>query len=288
MRMADLKDIGKSTLGEVKDDDVSLLASAVAFRIFLSIFPSLIAAVAIFGLVTEPAELGRLLAQARAVMPGDAFTLLESALTNLTDRGTGGVAVAGLAGGLWAASSAAAVLVKALNLAYDVPERRSFLRLRLVAFLITLALFLAMATLMLLLVLGRFLQAWLIPASLEGRGFENVIVGARIGASVLVLMLLFAVIYWVGPNRDPRSFKWITPGSVLGVLAWLGLSGVFALYTSRFGNYDATYGTLAGAVVTMLWLQLSMLMLLIGAELNQVWERRQRVHNRGASVLAAD
>lgn len=288
MRMADLKDIGTSTLAEVKADDVSLLASAVAFRIFLSIFPSLIAAVAIFGLVTEPAELGRLLAQARAVMPGDAFTLLENALTKLSDSGTGGVAIAGVAGGLWAANSAAAVLVKALNLAYEVPEGRSFVRLRLVALLITLALFVAMATLMLLLVLGRFLQDWLIPASLEGRGFENVIVVARVGASVLVLILLFAVIYWVGPNRDPRSFKWITPGSVIGVLAWLGLSGVLALYTSRFGNYDATYGTLAGAVVTMLWLQLSMLMLLIGAELNQVWERRLRVRNRGASVLAAD
>ena len=288
MRMAELKDLGKSTFAEVKDDEVSLLASAVAFRIFLSIFPTLIAAVAIFGLVTEPAELGRLLAEARAVMPGDAFTLLESSLTKLSESGTGGVAIAGVLGGLWAASSAAAVLVKALNLAYDVPEERKFVRLRVVALLITLALFVAMATLMVLLVLGRFLQDWLIPASLEGRGIEVVIVVARVAASVMVLMLLFAVIYWVGPDRRPPSFKWITPGSVLGVLAWLALSGAFAFYAGRFGNYDATYGTLAGAVVTMLWLQLSMLMLLIGAEVNQVWERHMRVRNHGASVLAAD
>lgn len=288
MRLAEIRDMGKSLLTEIKDDEVSLLASAVAFRIFLSIFPTLIAAVAIFGLVTEPAELGRLLAEARAVMPGDAFTLLERSLTKLSESGTGGVAIAGVLGGLWAASSAAAVLVKALNLAYDVREQRKFLRLRGVAFLITLALFVAMASLMLLLVLGRFLQDWLIPAALEGRGIEYVIAAARIAASLLVLMLLFAVIYWVGPDRRPPSFKWITPGSVLGVLAWLALSGAFAFYAGRFGNYDATYGTLAGAVVTMLWLQLSMLMLLIGAELNQLWEQRLRVRNHGASVIAAD
>lgn len=288
MRAPEVKAFAKSVLAEVKDDDVSLLASAVAFRIFLSIFPTLIAAVAIFGLVTEPAELGRLLTEARAVMPGDAFTLFENVITGLSEGGAGGVALAGIAGGLWAASSAAAVLVKALNLAYDVTENRRMVRLRLVAFAITLALFAAVATLMLLLILGRFLQDLLIPASLEGRGLEYVIVAARVGASLLVLMLLFAIIYWIGPNRAVRSFKWITPGSVLGVLAWLALSGAFTLYTRWFGNYDATYGTLAGAVVTMLWIQLSMVMLLIGAEVNQVWEGRARVGNRRTPVLAAD
>lgn len=288
MRTAALKSFAKSTLKEVKEDDLSLLASAVAFRIFLSIFPTLIAAVAIFGLVTEPSELGRLLAEARAVMPGDAFTLLEASLTKLSESGTGGVAVAGIAGGLWAASSAAAVLIKALNLAYDVSERRKLVKLRLVAFAITLALFVAVASLMLLLVLGRFLQGWLIPESMKDQGFEYVITAARVLASVVVLIVLFAVIYWIGPDRDVPSFKWITPGAVLGVIGWLALSGAFALYTRVFGNYDATYGTLAGAVVTMLWIQLSMLMLLVGAEVNQIWELRLRVGKRGVSVLAAD
>src|SRR5688500_14164966 len=158
MRAAEIRDLGKATLAEVKADEVSLLASAVAFGIFLSIFPTLIAAVAIFGLVTEPSELSRLLNEARAVVPGDAFTLLQRTLAGLTEAGTGGIAVAGIAGGLWAASSAAAVLIKALNLAYDVHERRKFVKLRAVALAITLALFVAIATLMVLLVLGRFLQ----------------------------------------------------------------------------------------------------------------------------------
>lgn len=288
MRTAEIRDMAKATLAEVKDDDVSLLASAVAFRIFLSIFPTLIAAVAIFGLVTEPSELSRLLNEARAVVPGDAFTLLQRTLSGLTEASTGGIAAAGIAGGLWAASSAAAVLIKALNLAYDADEGRTFVKLRLVAFAITLTLFLAIATLMVLLVLGRFLQQWLIPETMQGRGIEYLIVAARIAASLLVLMALFAVIYWVGPAREAPSFRWITPGSVAGVLAWLVLSGGFALYTRLFGNYGATYGSLAGAVLMMLWIQLSMMTLLIGAELNQVWERHLRTRPQGASVIAAD
>jgi membrane protein len=288
MRAAEIRDLGKATLAEVKADEVSLLASAVAFRIFLSIFPTLIAAVAIFGLVTEPSELSRLLNEARAVVPGDAFTLLQRTLAGLTEAGTGGIAVAGIAGGLWAASSAAAVLIKALNLAYDVGESRRFVKLRGVALAITTTLFLAIASLMVLLVLGRFLQAWLIPESLRDQGIEVVIVAVRIAASLVVLMVLFAVVYWIGPNRDVPSFKWITPGSVVGVLAWLALSGGFALYTRLFGNYGATYGSLAGAVLMLLWFQLSMMTLLIGAELNQVWERRLRGDNRTGSVIAAD
>jgi membrane protein len=288
MDLAAVREIGKATLAEVKDDDVSLLASAVAFRIFLSIFPTLIAAVAIFGLVTEPSELSRLLNEARAVVPGDAFTLLQRTLAGLTETGAGGIAVAGIAGGLWAASSAAAVLIKALNLAYDVHEGRKFAKLRGVALAITLALFVAIATLMVLLVLGRFLQGWLVPESMRDQGLEFVIVAARIVASLVVLMILFAVIYWIGPNRDVPSFKWITPGSVVGVLGWLALSGAFALYTRLFGNYGATYGSLAGAVLMMLWIQLSMVTLLVGAELNQVWERQLRVGDRKGSVIAAD
>lgn len=288
MHMAEIRDLGKATLAEMKDDDVSLLASAVAFRIFLSIFPTLIAAVAIFGLVTEPSELSRLLNEARAVVPGDAFTLLQRTLAGLTETGAGGIAVAGIVGGLWAASSAAAVLIKALNLAYDVPEGRKFVKLRGVALAITLALFVAIATLMVLLVLGRFLQGWLVPESMRDRGLEYVIVAARILASLVVLMVLFAVVYWIGPNRDVPSFRWITPGSVLGVLGWLALSGAFALYTRLFGNYGATYGSLAGAVLMMLWIQLSMVTLLAGAALNQVWERRMRGDSRRGSVLAAD
>lgn len=288
MRVAEVREIVKATLAEVKADEVSLLASAVAFRIFLSIFPTLIAAVAIFGLVTEPTELSRLLNEARAVVPGDAFTLLQRTLAGLTEAGTGGIAVAGIAGGLWAASSAAAVLIKALNLAYDVGERRRFFKLRGVALAITLTLFLAIATLMVLLVLGRFLQAWLIPESLQGRGIEYVIVAARVAASLVVLMILFAVVYWLGPDRDAPKLRWITPGSVVGVLAWLGLSGGFALYTRLFGGYGATYGSLAGAVLMLLWFQLSMMTLLIGAELNQVCERQGHVGSQRPAVIAAD
>lgn len=266
--------MGKQTVDEFKVDNVGLLASAAAFRIFLAVFPSLIAAVAIFSLVTQPSEMARVLTQARTVMPEQAFGFLENTLTRLvTEAAGGGVAVAGVLGGLWAAGSAAAVLIKALNAAYEVEESRGFVKQRLTALLLTGVLIVAIVSLVTLLVLGRYLQSWIVPDSLDGTAVEWLFAAARVIASIVLLMLLFAVVYWVGPNRNPRRFAWISPGATIAVLAWLALSGLFALYTRWFGNYGATYGSLAGAVVFMLWLQLTMTTLLAGAELNQVWER---------------
>jgi len=275
MDLRTAKDISKSTWQEIKNDEVTLLSSAVAFRVFLSFFPGLIAAVAVFGLVTDPSELSGLLLEARAVLPTSAYDLLEQTLISVTGSASGGFALVGAVGGLWAASSAAAVLIKALNLAYDVQERRPFLKLRAAAFGLTGLLLLAIVTLIALLVVGRHLQQWLLPDSWNSQELQYVITAARIVASIVVLMVLLALLYWLGPNREGPRFRWITPGAVGGVLAWLMLSAGFGLYARWFGNYNATYGALGGAVVLMLWLQMTMVTLLAGAELNQVLERRR-------------
>lgn len=275
MDLRTAKDIGKSTWQEIKNDEVTLLSSAVAFRVFLSFFPGLIAAVAIFGLATDPSELNRLLLEARAVLPNSAYELLEQTLTSVMGSAAGGFALVGVLGGLWAASSAAAVLIKALNLAYGVEERRPFLKLRAAALGLTGLLLLAIVTLIALLVVGRHLQQWLLPDSWNSQELQYVITAARIVASIVVLMVLLALVYWLGPNRDSSRFRWITPGAFAGVVAWLLLSAGFGLYTRWFGNYNATYGALGGAVVLMLWLQMTIATLLVGAELNHVLERRR-------------
>jgi len=290
MDAATLKRLGKQVGAEVKADNVGLLASAVAFRIFLSIFPSLIAVVGVFSLVTSPSDITGLINEARGVLPSEAQGFLERTLTRMVAEGSGGgFAIAGVLGGLWAASSAAAVLIKALNAAYEVAESRGFVKQRLVALLLTGVLLLAIFGLLALLVVGRFLQAWLVPDSLQGPVVDTVFLLGRVAGAVLLMMVLFAVVYRVGPNRGRAApFEWVTPGAVLAVLAWLALSALFALYTRAFGSYGATYGSLAGAVVMMLWLQLTMTTLLVGAELNQVWRRHTRARDGAGSRVEPD
>lgn len=281
------KAIGKETLAGVKSDDVSSLAAGVAFKIFLSLFPSLLAGVAIWSLFATPADLQGLFDQMAGVLPAAAIEFIQAPLTDLTTgegTGAGGIAIAGVLGGIWAATSAAVTLVRALNRAEDVEESRKPVRQRLVALAITTGLFVALLGLVVLLVMGRQLQETFVEPLLPGVGLAGLVTAARFGAAVLVLVTLFGFVYWVGPNRPRPAWRALAPGAVVGVAGWLALSGGFALYARTAGNYNATYGSLAGVIVTLLWLQLSMLTLLLGAELNAA---AARVRARAATARPA-
>ena len=291
----------KRTLKEVKDDDVPGLAAGVAFKMFLSIFPSLFAAVAIFSIVTSASEIASMIDEAKGFLPSDAVDLLTRPLRNLADGGgtaAGIAAVAGIAAGLVAATSAAISMMKALSRAYDVPETRKFVRQRLVGLFLTLALLAALVAVALLLIVGRQVQESLLgnmPPPLDW-----VLVAVRFLLALLVLIVLFAFVYWIGPNRDHPSWVWMSPGAALAVVGWLVVAGGFTLYAQTFGNYDETYGAIAGVALLLIWLQLSMLVILVGAEFNAEVERTRAVHlrvNEGAgfaqpapagALLAAD
>lgn len=231
----------KRTLKEVKDDDVSGLAAGVAFKMFLSIFPSLFAAVAIFSIVTSASEIADMINEAKGFLPSDAVDLLTNPLRNLADGGgtaAGIAAFAGIAAGLVAATSAAISMMKALSRAYDVPETRKFLRQRIVGLFLTLALLAALVAVALLLIVGRQVQESLlgnIPPPLDW-----VLVGLRFLLALLVLIVLFAFVYWIGPNRDHPSWVWMSPGAALAVIGWLVVAGGFTLYAQTLGNYDKT------------------------------------------------
>lgn len=277
---SDLKAALKGTLAQAKADDVASLAAGVAFKIFLSIFPALIALAAFFALLTEPGDLGRTLEAIEDfdLVPSDALDLIRAPLAELVTgggAGAGGVAVVGVLVGLWAASSAAVTLIKALNRAFGVAHPRSFVAQRLVSLILTAALLLTVVGVFLLVVVGNAVQETLLPAHLAGGLTGGLVVALRLFAAVVLLILLFAFVYWMAPNRSPPAWTWISPGAVVGVVGWLALSGLFTLYVRNFGNYDATYGTLGAVVVLMLWLQLSMAVLLLGAELNAELEQRR-------------
>ncbi|HVL98082.1 MAG TPA: YihY/virulence factor BrkB family protein [Egibacteraceae bacterium] len=283
LTVEDYKAALESTVEEIKRDDVPSLAAGVAFKIFLSLFPALLAGVAVFSIVTTPADLLRLFGYLSGILPAEALSLLEEPLVNLAEGGgasAGGVAAAGVLAGLWAATSAAVTLVKALSRAYDVEESRKFVAQRLVALAITLALFLTIVGLIVLVVAGRPIQEALVPPQFGA--VAGVLLGiARVAVAIVLLVMLFAFVYWIGPDRERPEWAWLSPGAVVGVIGWLVLSGAFTLYVRLAGDYDATYGALGGVIVLLLWLQLSMAMLLIGAELNREIER---IHDIKAAV----
>lgn len=277
--ISDVKAVLKGTLAQAKADDVASLAAGVAFKIFLSIFPALIVVAAVFSLVTEPGDLGRTIDGLKGLdlVPSGAVDVVREPLAQLVVGGgasAGGLAVVAVLVGLWAASSAAVTLMKALNRAFGVPPR-SFVAQRLVALVLTAALLVTIVGLFLLVVVGDAVQQAVLPAQLAGGVAGGVVAALRLLAAVALVMVLFAFVYWVAPNRSPPGRVWASPGAVLGVIGWLALSGLFTLYVRNFGDYDTTYGTLGAVVVLMLWLQLSMAVLLLGAELNAELEQRR-------------
>ena len=275
----------KRTMKEVKDDDVPGLASGVAFKIFLSIFPALFAAVAIFSLVTTVSELTSWLESAGGFLPEAAADLIRKPLLDLVSAKTsalGFAAIAGVATGIWAATGAAVSLMKALSRAYDVPETRKFARQRLDALFLTIALLAALLAVAGLLVLGPQLQTLVLGDVTAPLSW--VFAAARLLLVLAVLLVLFAFVYWLGPNRDHPSWVWISPGALLGVTGWLVASGGFTFYAQNLGSgsYERTYGTIAGVAILLIWLQISMMVILIGAEFNAEVERTRSVHLRVA------
>ncbi|HWB71760.1 MAG TPA: YhjD/YihY/BrkB family envelope integrity protein [Egibacteraceae bacterium] len=292
----DLTNAFVSALKQVKADDVPTLAAGVAFKIFLSIFPSLIAAVAIFSLVMSPARLPALLGRLEGLVPPEVIEqLLEPPLTGLVGASggaAGSLAVLGVLGGLWSATSAAVTLIKALNRINHVEETRNVVAQRAVALVLTLALLGVIVALIVLVVVGPQVQDWLLPARLEDSPVAVLFGVGQFLVAVALLMGLFAFVYWLGPDRQRAGWQAFSPGAVLGVAGWLALSAGFTLYVQLAGNYRATYGTLAGVIVALLWLQLSMLVLLVGAELDdeiaQLRTRRAAVVRAGFGLAGPD
>ncbi|MFO8075665.1 MAG: YihY/virulence factor BrkB family protein [Egibacteraceae bacterium] len=265
-----------AVLATLKRDDVPTLAAGAAFKIFLALFPAMFAAVAIFTLATSGSDVLRLLAELE-FLPSLLRDELAGPLERFVEQAGGAelsVAIIGIVAGLWAVSSAAVTLMKALSRINDLEETRGFLAMRLGALAITLALLIALVTIGALLVAGGAVQQAVLDAVMgaqaPGRDTAGLLATvARYGVSIVVLIVVLAFVFWIGPDRREHRppFQWLTPGAAVGVLGWLVASAVFGLYV-RIAGVNPVYGALGGVIVLMLWLQLTMLVLLLGAELN--------------------
>jgi membrane protein len=271
----------KTTSVEIKQDRVGLISAGVAFYWFLAIFPALIAGIGILDLVDAGAEaISSIEEVVESALPGDAATVIVEALKDTgrpRERASAVAVVTGIALALWSASAGMVALQSGLDVAYDVQKERRFVKKRLYAFLLIAAGGVFGGSAAVLIVGGKAIGTWIETNLVGGPALEVGWTFARWIIGLLLITLLIAVFYYLGPNRTPPRWTWITPGGILTTIGWIAASLGFSFYLSSFGSesYAETYGSFAGVIVLVIWLYLSAFVLLTGAELNVELERRR-------------
>ena len=268
----------KRAAKEFKADALTDRAAALTYYGILAVFPALLVGVAMLG-VLGPSATHTVLDNVQKLAPGSLRDLLHTAVTQAgSNRGTGGaLAIVGLVGALWSASSYIAAFIRASNAVYDIPEGRPIwkttpLRLGLTVLMMVLLL----ASGVIVVFTGPLAQH---AGDVLGVGHSAVVAWSIAKWPVLVVLVAFmiAVLYWAAPNVRSRGFRWVSPGSALAVVLWLVLSGAFAAYVANFGSYNKTYGTVAGVIVSLVWLWLSNLAILLGLEFDAELAREQAI-----------
>lgn len=269
----------RRTVRQVRQDNLTTWAAALTYYAVLSIFPGLlvlISALRLTGRSTTQTVLNNITTMA----PGPARSVLSAAVRNLQHgaASTAGIlAVVGVLGALWSASGYISSFMQAANDIYDVPEGRPFykkipLRLGLTVLAGVIIAGTALATVLtgaLARSLGKMLGI--------GQTATTIWDIVKWPVVIILISLLFAVLYWAAPNARHGGFRWVTPGSCLAVLAWIVASALFALYVANFGSYNKVYGSVAAVIVFLVWLWITNLVILVGAEFDAELQRARAI-----------
>jgi membrane protein len=270
------KQILKRAWKETQQDNVPLLAAGVAFWGFVSIFPALIAAITVYGLVADPEQVQQQVQNLTEALPEDTAELIGSQLEDIAGSSGGALGLGllvSVAGALFTASGGVSNLMKAVNIAYDEGDSRGFVKQRAIALLLTLG---AVVFVSVAVGLIAVLPVVLGAVGLDGAARLAVNVLRWVGLVAFVLVAL-GVVYRVAPDRDSPRVTWLGVGSIVATVLWLVGSAGFSIYVNTFGTYGETYGALAGVVVLLLWLFLTSFIVLFGAEINSEMEQQTAV-----------
>jgi membrane protein len=255
------------------------LAAALAYYSFLAIPAVLLVAVGLFSLFASPDAITTLIDKLGTVVPSQATQLIEDSLRQMNENRSGSLAmvIVGFVLALWTTMGAMTSFMRAVNRAYDREEGRGFVRQRLVALQMVIAMGVAFLLVFGLLVLGPVMSGW-IGNALDIEGVMGWLWWVVQWPILLVgLLAVFATVLYLGPNVDHPRWRFITPGSVFAVVVWLIASGLFAVYTSMFDSYNKTWGSLAAVIVMLTWLWVTGIALLLGAEINSEAERSREL-----------
>jgi len=267
----------KRSVGEFRRDNITDWAAALTYYGILSIFPAMLVIVSLVGLAGKSVSQS-LITNVGQLAPGAVEQVLTNAITELqrSHGGAGLIALVSLAAAIWSASGYVAAFMRASNAIYDVGEGRPIyktLPIRIGVTLTTLVLLSACA--IAVVVTGPIAER---AGRLVGVGHETVTVFGIVKWPVLLVIasFLFALLYWAAPNAKQR-FRWVTPGGILAIVIWLAASAGFAFYVANFGSYNKTYGSLAALIIFLVWVWMSNVAILLGAELNAELERGRAI-----------
>jgi membrane protein len=268
----------KRTFSEFSADNLTDWAAALTYYGIIALFPALIALVSILGLVGQSAT-KPLLDNLGGFAPGPARQILENALNGLTQsRGGAGILfVVGLAGALWSASGYIGAFIRASNIIWDVEEGRPIWRTLPLRVVITVTMLLLLAVSAIAVVVTGPLADRVGKLIGVGGTFVTVWDIAKWPVLVIVVAFMFSILYYASPNVRQPGFRWVTPGGVFAVVAWIGVSAAFGIYVANFGSYNKTYGSLGAIIIFLVWLWLSNVAILLGAELNAELERGRQI-----------
>ncbi|HEX4945414.1 MAG TPA: YihY/virulence factor BrkB family protein [Blastocatellia bacterium] len=261
-------------MDECYKDDVFGHAAQLGFYFLFALFPMLIFLAALVGYLPIPHLLDRMIDYLSQVLPTTALILVQQTLQEITRRPRGGLLSFGLIATVWAASSGLHALINSLNVAYSVPQMRSWWRDRLLAIGLTFGFSFLIIVALALIFFGGNLGSWIADAFHLGPAFRTGWTLLQWPTVVLFVWFGLELIYFSAPNRRMK-WRWLTPGAVFALLSWLMISYGFKWYVLRIANYTLTYGSLGSVMALMFWLYLTSIAILIGGEINGLLERRR-------------
>lgn len=267
------KDIALRVKNQLKEDHISIVSAGVAFYFFLALFPTIAAAISIYGLVMDPVEVERQMTDLSAALPEKAHGMISEILHSIATKSDGALGwslIISILLSLWSANKGSSAVFEGVNIAYDEEDNRSFIKKNVVTLGFTIG-GIVLGFICLMLVVG-------FPAFIENLGFPSVVETAIqfLRWPIMGLILIFALsfIYKIAPDRDNPEFRWVSWGAVVATILWMIGSLIFTLYVNNFGSYDKTYGSFAAVIILMLWFYLTAFIILIGAEINSEMEHQ--------------
>jgi membrane protein len=269
----------RKTMREFGDDHCTDLAAALTYYAVLALFPAAIALISLLGVVGQgQSAVDNVITVLTPLVSSSTLDTVQPALEHIATSQSAGLGlVLGIVGALWSASGYVGAFGRAMNAVYEIDEGRPFWKLRPVMLVVTLVAILLVAVVLVMLIVSGPLASSI--GALLGLSTQAVTAWNIVKWPVIVLfvVLIVAILYYTTPNVKQPKFRWLSLGAIVAILVWIMASAAFAFYVSTFGSYDKTYGSLAGAVVGLLWLWITNLALLFGAELDSELERGRQL-----------
>jgi membrane protein len=275
--------VTKSVVERLREHHMPMIAGSLSYYAFLAVFPAAIAAISIYGLVLDPADLATQIEDITSALPETTATFVADQLNDIVENsgsGLGFTAVLSIIAALWSASAGTKALITGIDIAYETPENRPFIVLRGMALAITVGL--------IVFVLTAASTVTFLPDLMSeigaGDATTRLIEYGRWPVIFVVVIIGLGFLYKIAPNRPAAKSPWVSIGALIVAALWVLATLGFSLYAGLAGNLGAAYGTLGGAIVLMLWFFISGLIVLTGAELNAELEARNLAHKHARAT----